>query len=891
MRDASYPLDHTGPQSAKLDDGRSHLRVIMNLIPSNAVLHQLSGCVQELPSITQYMSLVLEDGESLSLCQSDMTSAFYLFRLPEEWERYLAFNVVVQGSQIGLEPSKKYCLACRVLPMGWSSAVSVMQEVSQILLEKGGADLSLQVSRTRPLPSWLTVCLKESRESRRAWYHIYLDNYFSGERIGAGEAGGEAALLHHEAEEIWNKAGVLSSEKKRVRDASEVEELGAQVDSDAKLIGASAGRLLKLLQTTCLVLSKERIPRKWLQVVCGRWVHVLQFRRAGMSSLSAVWRCIGGKRVGAKALLEARRELCRVMCGTMLFHTFLGACVSETTTASDASGTGGAVGRSDVLSSVGSDFCRSLGHAERCIKVPVLVLSLFNGVGGAFRAYDLVGVEVMGLVSFETDKSANRVSSRRWPHAVMKGDVRSIDRKWVMELLLKYPHVLQIDLWAGFPCVDLSAVKFMRENLAGKESGLFREVLRVLELLRSVFGRKFPIFFFVENVASMDKSAAKEIGDALGCKPYKLQCAQAVPISRPRFCWTNKKLPKLPGVSLRDHGDYIEVTAEAEYPQVTQWIREDSWWNGKDSDTVFPTCMKSIVRARPPPAPAGLSRCSEDTVARWQSDSFRYPPYQYKQQYILWSDKGWRLLESSKRELLHGYGYEHTKLCWAASEIKKNQRGYEDQRCTLIGDSFSLYSFVLFAWASCFEFLPPLTYSHLTKRMGMAPGFCAPIDMECPPTRELSYGCSKGRRQTVGELSRLLLTRVNHTGSDIRVSSGTVMNPKTFPRQSACSDWWLWKHVFHCRWSRKEHINRLEMRSILLALRWRIQHLKEVNCRFIHLTDSYVSMSIISKGRSSSLMLMSVMQKIAAVQFAFNLYPILIHVESTDNPTDEGSRL
>jgi hypothetical protein len=36
---------------------------------------------------------------------------------------------------------------------------------------------------------------------------------------------------------------------------------------------------------------------------------------------------------------------------------------------------------------------------------------------------------------------------------------------------------------------------------------------------------------------------------------------------------------------------------------------------------------------------------------------------------------------------------------------------------------------------------------------------------------------------------------------------------------------------------------------------------------------------------------MSVMQQIAAVQFAFNLYPILIHVESTDNPTDEGSRL
>ena len=60
-------------KSAKLSDGRPHLSVIMNLIPSNPVLHQLTGCVKELPSITQYMSLLLEEGETLSLCQSDMT--------------------------------------------------------------------------------------------------------------------------------------------------------------------------------------------------------------------------------------------------------------------------------------------------------------------------------------------------------------------------------------------------------------------------------------------------------------------------------------------------------------------------------------------------------------------------------------------------------------------------------------------------------------------------------------------------------------------------------------------------------------------------------------------------------------------------------------------------
>jgi hypothetical protein len=66
--------------------------------------------------------------------------------------------------------------------------------------------------------------------------------------------------------------------------------------------------------------------------------------------------------------------------------------------------------------------------------------------------------------------------------------------------------------------------------------------------------------------------------------------------------------------------------------------------------------------------------------------------------------------------------------------------------------------------------------------------------------------------------------------------------------------------------------------------------LTESSCRFIHLTDSYISMSVISKGRSSSEALMSIMRKLAAVQFSFNLYPILIHVESTENPTDEASR-
>ena len=133
------------------------------------------------------------------------------------------------------------------------------------------------------------------------------------------------------------------------------------------------------------------------------------------------------------------------------------------------------------------------------------------------------------------------------------------------------PHIEQLDIWAGFPCVDLSAVKFNRQNLKGEHSGLFREVLRILELIRRVFGRNFPVYFFIENVC-----AAKEISEALGVRRYKLQSSDAVPISRPRYCWTNKALPLMPGVVLEDKGDYVVVTAQADYPDKTQCLRPDS---------------------------------------------------------------------------------------------------------------------------------------------------------------------------------------------------------------------------------------------------------------------------------------------------------------------------
>ena len=143
----------------------------------------------------------------------------------------------------------------------------------------------------------------------------------------------------------------------------------------------------------------------------------------------------------------------------------------------------------------------------------------------------------------------------------------------------------------------------------------------------------------------------------------------------------------------------------------------------------------------------------------------------------------------------------------------------------------------------------------LANRMGLAPGFRSLLRCPAPISRGLQYGFHTQALTSMlrpHDLNRILLTKVNHTGSDVRISTGDVLNPRAFPRQRAEASWWNWEPVFHCRWGNQEHINSLELRAIVLAIRYHISRRAAVSTRIFHLTDSYVCMSVIGKGRSGS---------------------------------------
>ena len=590
-------------KSKVLATGQTALRCIMNLVPSNSVLRPIRGRIDQLPHICQWLHVSLEEDEEVRLCQSDMVSAFYLFALPPGWAELLCFDLQTTGRNLQLpeaQASQVFYLGCRVLPMGWSSAVGVMQFIAEEVLFRGDIPKEAQLRRSTPLPSWVVKSWEEGQSKGRLWWHVYLDNYASGEKLKANQepVGGE---IQAEVEKRWQLAGILSSADKAVRNSSSATELGAHVGGGGLWIGASAERLQKLLKTTLWFLAQKSMPRRRLQMVMGRWVFAMQFRRPYMSNFHKVWEATSTRRTSPKVMRALRLELVYACFGIGLLHTSMTAKVGEDSTCSDASLWGGAIAISRHLSSEGKAFLSSQTPEVRPKRIPVVVISLFNGVGGAPRCYDLAGVEVAGMLFCDVHGPANRVSSRRWPGAVMWQDIRSLTKDALEEKIMGMEDFEEIHVWAGFPCVDLSSARANRKNLEGESSSLVFEATRVVEDLKALYPG-IPVRKVFENVASMDAEAREAISELLGAKPYRLDPSWQVPMSRPRLCWTDLEIFETSEVTLIEQEGYTELQVPGEWPEPSAWLEPGCWQF--DPSVIYPTCMKSVPKEFPPNKPA-----------------------------------------------------------------------------------------------------------------------------------------------------------------------------------------------------------------------------------------------------------------------------------------------
>ena len=164
----------------------------------------------------------------------------------------------------------------------------------------------------------------------------------------------------------------------------------------------------------------------------------------------------------------------------------------------------------------------------------------------------------------------------------------------------------------------------------------------------------------------------------------------------------------------------------------------------------------------------------------------------------------------------------------------------------------------------------------------------SPAWLECLPLNP--------ERGSYGQMGQVLASKLGNLislkGEDILLTTPTTQMVRHHRlRASVPSALWRWRIVSGWRWRLgKEHINSLELRSILTTLRWRLEHKGHFGVRFIHLTDSLVCLHCLTRGRSSSRKLRRTMARIKSLLLATNSQPLWGYVHTDQNPADKPSR-
>jgi hypothetical protein len=231
-----------------------------------------------------------------------------------------------------------------------------------------------------------------------------------------------------------------------------------------------------------------------------------------------------------------------------------------------------------------------------------------------------------------------------------------------------------------------------------------------------------------------------------------------------------------------------------------------------------------------------------------------------------------------------GFEPGHTVPCVTSFVLKSAAWASENLRKTLVGRALHPRVLVWFlrSWAFAVgltDVWPPLAACFARE------GHLACQGPELEDDEAIWRGWTVEERLIVEHLRG-----VDHRGSDVRLDTGQLMTPSSWPRRALKPKLWKWGLKVKWKWTWDAHINVLEARAVLAAMRWRLRRASSIGSRFLHLLDSQVSQAVLSKRRSSSGKLNCVCRRIGALELAAHVLPLYGFTRSDENPADAPSR-
>ncbi|CAK9036064.1 unnamed protein product [Durusdinium trenchii] len=312
----------------KEKNGKILQRFISILCPLNAVSRKIEGDESTLPYVGQVGLCELEAEGAIVIDSEDLQSAFNLFEMPRGWRGMFVYRKQVRGGVLGLPHDEMTWVSLRTVPMGWLSAVGIVQQAIRTLaFEEAGLPRQFEIQKNKELP-----------EGER--FLLYLDSVDQLRPVSQAMrkvVEGQASPEHQRFEEACRRCGLPTNMSKRLAGALRGTLQGGLLDGEAGVFMLHPDKGAFTIEACMCLLGSRTWETRVVAGLTGRLVFAGAFRRPAMSLMSEVFHYFGSKPTSKVAKDDAYDEVLLAMALLPLSFTNLKASICGRIYATDAS--------------------------------------------------------------------------------------------------------------------------------------------------------------------------------------------------------------------------------------------------------------------------------------------------------------------------------------------------------------------------------------------------------------------------------------------------------------------------------------------------------------------------------------------------------------------------
>ena len=268
----------------KEKDGQMLQRFISIFCPLNAVSRKIEGQEDTLPYVGQVCLLNLPDDGCVLIDSEDLQSAFNLFEMPQGWRGLFCYQKQVPGTILGLATDDLVYVSLRTVPMGWISAVGVVQAaIRYVAFKEANLPLEGEIQKNKPLP-----------EGDK--FLLYLDSVDQIRPVSQAMAKvleGTGSEEHQRLTEACDRLGLPRNEAKTLAGALHGSIQGGELRGDEGVFTLQIKKMQLDAALFLWLMTQEKWNPKRTSGIIGRFIFAGAFRRPLLAGFAEIFRHFG----------------------------------------------------------------------------------------------------------------------------------------------------------------------------------------------------------------------------------------------------------------------------------------------------------------------------------------------------------------------------------------------------------------------------------------------------------------------------------------------------------------------------------------------------------------------------------------------------------------------